>query len=105
MRIVYAGPDLATVADLALAVQRLGHEVAALLPFDVSAEGRTRPTRVRIPISVGAGTVTGEILQASGPEKLPCYLVRPSEALSPGSAARGAFHSQITVELARRLIP
>ncbi len=105
MRIVFTGPDLATVADLAVAMQRLGHEVAALLPYDVSAEGRTRPTRVRIPVTVGPRTVTGEILQASGPEKLACYLVRSSEALAPDSAERGAFHSQIAVELARRLIP
>src|SRR5207342_3171326 len=49
--------------------------------------------------------VTGEILQASGPAKLTCYLVRPSEELRPDTAARGVFHSQIAVELARRLIP
>jgi starch synthase len=105
MRIVFAGPDLAAVADLAVAMQRLGQEVAALLPYDATAEGRTRPTRVRIPVAMGSRTVTGEILQASGPEKLPCYLVRPSEALPPDSAVRGVFHSQIAVELARRLIP
>ncbi len=105
MRIVFAGPDLATVADLAVAMQRLGHEVAALLPYDASAEGRTRPTRVRIPVTMGPQVVTGEILQASGPEKLTCYLVRPSEELRPDTAARGVFHSQIAVELARRLIP
>jgi len=105
MRILFAGPDLATVADRAAAMLRLGHEVAALLPYDVSAEGRTRPTRVRIPVTVGSRTVTGDILQASGPEKLTCYLVRPSEELAADSAERGAFHSQIAVELARRLIP
>jgi len=32
MRIVFAGPHLSAVADLAVALQRLGHEVAALLP-------------------------------------------------------------------------
>jgi starch synthase len=105
MRIVFAGPDLATVADRAVAMQRLGHEVAALLPFDVSAEGKTRPTRVRIPVTIGSQLVAGEVLQASGPEKLPCYLVRPGGELPPDSAARGVFHSQIAVEFARRLMP
>jgi starch synthase len=105
MRIVFAGPHLSAVADLAVALQKLGYEVAALLPYDDSAKGRTRPTRVRIPVMVGSRQVMGEILQASGPENLPCYLVRPSEALPRGSAAWGVFSSQIAVELARRLIP
>jgi starch synthase len=86
-------------------MQRLGHEVAALLPFEASAEGKTRSTRVRIPVTIGSQSVAGEVLQASGPEKLPCYLVRPGEELRPDSAARGVFHSQVAVEFARRLIP
>lgn len=105
MRIVFAGPQLGAVSDLAVALQRLGHEVAALLPFDDAAAGRTRPTRVQIPIAVGSKRIVGEILQASGPEKLPCYLVRAIEPLPPKSAARGIFHSQLVVEMARRLIP
>ncbi len=105
MRIVFAGPQLGAISDLAGALQRLGHEVAAILPFDDAAAGRTRPTRVQIPIAVGSQRIVGEILQASGPEKLPCYLVRTIEPLPPHSAERGVFHSQLVVELARRLIP
>ncbi len=105
MRIVFAGPHLGAISDLAVALQRLGHEVAAILPFDDAAAGRTRPTRVQIPIAVGSQRIVAEILQASGPEKLPCYLVRTIEPLPPHSAARGVFQSQLVVELARRLIP
>ncbi len=105
MRIVFAGPQLGAVADLAVALQRLGHEVAAILPFDDAASGRTRPTRVQIPIAIGSTRIVGEILQASGPEELPCYLFRTIEPLLPHSVARGIFHSQLVVELARRLIP
>lgn len=105
MRIVFAGPHLGAVSDLAVALQRLGHEVAALLPYDEAAAGRTRPTRVKIPIKIGGERVTGEILHASGPDNLPCYLVRSSEPLASDSAARGIFLSQTAVELARRLIP
>ena len=105
MRIVFAAPQLGSISDLAVALQRLGHEVAAILPFDNAAAGRTRPTRVQIPIAVGSQSIVAEILRASGPEKLPCYLARTIEPLPPNSAARGVFQSQLVAELARRLIP
>ena len=105
MRLLHAGPDLAAAADLAVALQGAGHDVAALLPYDASAEGRTRPTRVRVPVPVGPQTITAEILQATGPAKLMCYLARPDEDLPADSAARGIFLSQVAVEVARRLLP
>ena len=105
MRIVFAGPQLGAVSDLAVALQSLGHDVAALLPYDEAAAGRTRSTRVKIPVRVGGGRVTGEILLASGPENLPCYLIRSGETPPPDTSARGIFHSQTVVELARRLVP
>ncbi len=105
MRILFAAPSPDAAGGLPLALKKAGHEVAVLLPFDVSASRVAKPTKVRIPLRVGAQTIHTAIFQASTPDRVACYLGKAETMLAPGSVGEAIWYSQLVVELARRLTP
>ncbi len=105
MRILFAASSLDAAGSLPLAMKRAGHEVAICVPYPTLADGVAKPTRVRIPIRLGAEILATEVLEASSEDRVPCYLARLPAGIVTGTVAEGIWFSQIVLELARRLTP
>src|SRR6202521_226717 len=105
---------------LSVELKRLGHDVSVVMPFyRPIREGNydIRPTGLEFQINLGGKRASTDIVETTGPEQIPVFLVRRDEYFDRSgiyggdgrayedNAERFIFFAKAAIELARRLSP